>query len=177
MALQKVCVETQTGWDPPPAQMEMEQKPLPIKEEVQVKREKKRHHCLECGKSFAVKFHLRRHLMTHSGEKPFQCNKCGQAFSQKAHLKSHLDLHEGNKDFSCMECGKLFSRKANLQKHLKVHVDKKPFTFLSGGEEKPVLPWPSHARDSSYIDQLCYFSSLHCFLINTLFIAAIFQCG
>ncbi|EGG01698.1 uncharacterized protein MELLADRAFT_38981 [Melampsora larici-populina 98AG31] len=35
-----------------------------------------------CGKGFDRGEHLKRHLLSHSGEKPFSCNLCGRNFSR-----------------------------------------------------------------------------------------------
>jgi len=59
----------------------------PIKEE--------KHRCEVCGKYFARD--LKRHMMTHTGERPFQCSYCPNVprFRLKAHLKSHFRTQHG----------------------------------------------------------------------------------
>ena len=59
----------------------------PIKEE--------KHRCEVCGKYFARD--LKRHMMTHTGERPFQCSYCPNVprFRLKAHLKSHYRTQHG----------------------------------------------------------------------------------
>ena len=49
----------------------------------------KRHPCLYCEKSFRLKNDLTRHVMTHTGEKPFICSYCYKGFSRKEKLKKH----------------------------------------------------------------------------------------
>mmetsp|Transcript_22423 Transcript_22423/g.36035 ORF Transcript_22423/g.36035 Transcript_22423/m.36035 type:complete len:196 (-) Transcript_22423:119-706(-) len=51
---------------------------------------KRKHQCTVCAKSFKTKYRLRRHLLTHTGMRPFTCELCSAAFRQKPHLKGHL---------------------------------------------------------------------------------------
>ena len=36
---------------------------------------RRKFHCSHCGKSFKTKSHLQRHILTHTGEKPYHCNR------------------------------------------------------------------------------------------------------
>lgn len=50
------------------------------------------HVCRHCNYSTYLVGHLKRHLLVHSGERPYACNVCNFRFNQKENLKRHLKL-------------------------------------------------------------------------------------
>ncbi|KAJ0023345.1 hypothetical protein NQD34_003244, partial [Periophthalmus magnuspinnatus] len=46
--------------------------------------------CLQCGKAFKYKHHLKEHLRIHSGEKPYECSNCKKRFAHSGSYSSHL---------------------------------------------------------------------------------------
>lgn len=51
------------------------------------------HQCLTCLKCFPSASKLQRHMMTHTGQRPFGCGMCGKRFRQKTHLRVHCRTH------------------------------------------------------------------------------------
>lgn len=53
---------------------------------------KKTHKCPICDARFQRPEHVKRHLKSHSSEKPYQCEEpdCGKRFNRKDNLKAHL---------------------------------------------------------------------------------------
>lgn len=54
----------------------------------------KQHRCDICNKMFRDKYHLNRHLLVHTKEKPYQCEVCQKLFSRKDKLVQHSLLHD-----------------------------------------------------------------------------------
>ncbi|KAG5843398.1 hypothetical protein ANANG_G00150510 [Anguilla anguilla] len=83
-----------------------------------------------CGKAFRDVYHLNRHKLSHSDEKPFECPICQQRFKRKDRMTYHVRSHEGgvHKPYVCSVCGKGFSRPDHLSCHVKhVHSTERPF--------------------------------------------------
>lgn len=95
------------------------------------KRERTRRHvgCDICGKVFRDVYHLNRHKLSHSGEKPYACPVCGLRFKRKDRMSYHVRSHDGSvgKPYVCQSCGKGFSRPDHLNGHIKqVHTTERP---------------------------------------------------
>ena len=81
------------------------------------------HNCpfTSCTKSFLKPSALKRHVRTHTGERPFVCSVsgCGLSFAERGNLKRHERVHSGLKPFRCDMCGHDFARRCHLMQHLK----------------------------------------------------------
>lgn len=73
--------------------------------------------CGMCGKKFVCVTTMKRHLVTHTGEKPFSCKVCGKQYTQKGNLRVHERTHRNDRPFQCNICHQKFYRKEPMQKH------------------------------------------------------------
>ena len=49
---------------------------------------------LSCGRLFKRLEHLKRHVRTHTQERPYECPRCGKRFSRSDNLTQHYKTHE-----------------------------------------------------------------------------------
>ncbi|CAL4137289.1 unnamed protein product, partial [Meganyctiphanes norvegica] len=54
------------------------------------KYEQRKYVCQYCGRRFGWSTDLKRHVILHTGEKPFQCQVCPTAFTRKFLLQNHM---------------------------------------------------------------------------------------
>jgi len=81
-----------------------------------------RHTIDVCLREFTRNEILKKHYITHTGEKPYKSNVCGKDFSQIANLQRDQCTPSGEKPYKCDFCWKAFSRSEHLKSHLEIHV-------------------------------------------------------
>ena len=84
--------------------------------------------CKQCNYSSTVSSHLKKRLLSHSGEKLFSCSQCSFSCTQAGNLKIHNRTHSGEKAFNCDQCNYSTAQSAHLSQHMRKHTGEKLLT-------------------------------------------------
>lgn len=95
------------------------------------------HTCPKCGKTFRNHSQVAAHMRSH-GDGTFECDQCHRRFKTRFHLRRHSLIHTGEKPFSCMYCMYSCNVKGNINKHVKMVHGIKNFSFktINGPKKK-----------------------------------------
>ncbi|ROT83414.1 hypothetical protein C7M84_023419 [Penaeus vannamei] len=91
--------------------------------------------CPSCGVLFPTTLKLRMHEVTHQASKPpYKCQECSLSFRYSQSLKRHMVTHTGERNYTCIHCGKRFGLKGNLNTHMQQHSTQRVFSCPKCGD-------------------------------------------
>lgn len=87
--------------------------------------------CSHCGKGYMQQYMLKRHMNSHTGERPFSCHYegCGKSYYTQSSLYAHKFAHEAGRRYPCTwpGCKSGWNSVGELQKHVRIHTGEKPY--------------------------------------------------
>ncbi|XP_068155412.1 transcription factor Ouib isoform X2 [Drosophila tropicalis] len=83
--------------------------------------------CELCGLHMQTKASLGRHILKHTGKRPFGCKECSARFLTAAELRSHHQVHTGERAFPCRFCERKYVSYMGRLRHERNHTNERNF--------------------------------------------------
>ncbi|XP_072929118.1 ras-responsive element-binding protein 1-like isoform X2 [Hemitrygon akajei] len=83
-----------------------------------------------CGTQHQLTMHIRQHN-TDNGGNNHSCSICGKSLSSASSLDRHMLVHSGERPYTCSICQQAFTTNGNMHRHMKIHEKEPPLTGTS----------------------------------------------
>lgn len=116
---------------------------------MEVKNQKKKYPCTFCAKVFGWSTDLKRHILTHTGQRPFKCKLCDATFTRNFLLQKHENkAHQTEIKLKIPNLKPIQLKSKDSRKQDKQKIKRKCFY-----EKKSILPQFNMIVDSETIVQ------------------------
>ncbi|XP_053622242.1 zinc finger protein ZFP2-like isoform X2 [Plodia interpunctella] len=117
--------------------------------------------CTVCGIVLTRGYQYQKHMLQHTGVKPYECKICQRSFTQRCSLAAHVRRHTGIKPYECPVCQHRFYEKNNLVTHMTKHSDEKPHACNACDRrfkrrDVMLLHQQTHSGERPHECQICY---------------------
>lgn len=103
--------------------------------------------CSQCEFRGSTDHALRRHMETHSTERPYACDLCGKTFKYANQFKTHVEMHEGTTRYVCKLCGQEFRVFSQFRRHEELHASTASYSCdVCGKQYKVEHDYRHHMR-------------------------------
>ncbi|XP_041039676.1 ras-responsive element-binding protein 1 isoform X6 [Carcharodon carcharias] len=88
-----------------------------------------------CGTQHQLTMHIRQHN-TDGGGNTHSCSICGKSLSSASSLDRHMLVHSGERPYKCTICHQAFTTNGNMHRHMKIH-EKEPTSSMGSSPPSP----------------------------------------
>ncbi|XP_078395685.1 ras-responsive element-binding protein 1 [Cetorhinus maximus] len=88
-----------------------------------------------CGTQHQLTMHIRQHN-TDGGGNTHSCSICGKSLSSASSLDRHMLVHSGERPYKCTICHQAFTTNGNMHRHMKIH-EKEPASSMGSSPPSP----------------------------------------
>ncbi|XP_072854693.2 ras-responsive element-binding protein 1 isoform X2 [Pogona vitticeps] len=117
------------------------------------------HSCSICGKSLSSASSLDRHMLVHSGERPYKCSVCDQSFTTNGNMHRHMKIHEKDPNSTTSTTtpvSPLKRRRLSTKRKQETEVDKEDRTPAKKVAEEPQSGEAEKKAEEAFRCPVCF---------------------